>query len=277
MICCWHTAFQTLPSVASLMGCCCTAHRRTHLPNNHDSIFRLHSHILNNLCDCLVGLRSITQGTAALESPAALPPALPPAAPDLPWLNATATSAQSPVTDAAFGDALVELPPASGTTAPEVLSLIPLLVSPLRGKITAERGSSSSSSNLREAAPRELTGQPGIATAATVARMEAQRLALLEQQQQQAAADPGAVARGYGVTAEAPAAYSEILSQHNSYRARHQAGALLWDGLLADSAAGYAAQCVFDHDAASISGESLYANSATADTAAALRSAIQKW
>lgn len=233
-------------------------------------------YILNNLCDCLAGLRSITQGTAALESPAALPPALPPASPDLPWLNATATPAQSPVTDAAFGDAPLELPPASGTTAPEVLSLIPPLVSPLRGKIAAER-LFSSSSNLREAAPREIIGQPGIATAATVAKMEARRLALLEQRQQQAEADTGAVARGYGVTAEAPAAYSEILSQHNSYRARHQAGALLWDGLLADSAAGYAAQCVFDHDTASISGESLYANSATADTAAALRSAIQKW
>jgi uncharacterized protein YkwD len=111
--------------------------------------------------------------------------------------------------------------------------------------------------------------------------MQARHLALLLQQQQQQQQQQGSTGvDGVGWVSQAsdpPADYSEVLSQHNSYRARHQAPAMQWDGLLAGSAAAYAAQCVFEHDASASSGENLYASAAISDTAASLRNAIRLW
>jgi uncharacterized protein YkwD len=107
-------------------------------------------------------------------------------------------------------------------------------------------------------------------------------LLLLQQQQQQQQQQQKSTGGGGGVgligrATDTPAGYSEVLTQHNSYRAQHQAPPMQWDGLLAESAAAYAARCVFQHDASASSGENLYASAASTDTAASLRNAIRLW
>lgn len=72
--------------------------------------------------------------------------------------------------------------------------------------------------------------------------------------------------------------YTNILQQHNDYRAAHSAPALAWSEALATQAAQYAASCNYQHDTANtVDGENLYAISAGFSTQEALDRATPAW
>jgi hypothetical protein len=155
--------------------------------------------------------------------------------------------------------------PTSGTTAPEVLAGIPLLLNRLRCTIQPEQQQQQQLDPVGvDGAVQQMTGRPLAFTSAKAVRMESRRRAAVG---------------SFRLTTDAPAGYSDVLAQHNSFRAKHQVPPLQWDAALADGAAAFAAGCVFDHDAGSNAGENLYASSATAaaDTAASLLSAVRLW
>jgi len=156
-------------------------------------------------------------------------------------------------------------PPGSpgGTTDPLVLGLIPLLLAPSRCFIRPVPNNSP----LVLIQQHNLTGWPTSVTPARAARMRARH----RQRQQQYRAAGGAV------LSDPPMQYARILTQHNSYRAKHQAPALRWDGVLANGAATYAAACVWGHDPTADAGENLYASSDTANVTEALANAVQRW
>lgn len=184
----------------------------------------------------------------ALGPPAAALPANEP-----PWYNST--SYVQPLLHP--GPSPSGMLPTSGTSAPDVLALIPPLVAPIRCKIRPEQQLDPG----QGFGILEMTGQPLAFTSAKAARLESQHRAV----------------GGFRLTIEPPAQYSNILAQHNSYRAKHQVLAMQWDALLAQGAADFASGCVFEHDAASNAGENLYAVSATGDTATSLLNAVKLW
>lgn len=188
--------------------------------------------------------------------PAALPAAA--AADQPPWLNTSTLLVQPLIHTSGPG-----LLPTSGTTAPEVLASIPPLLTPERCKI---RPADDQQQQQLDTGPGprflQMAGLPMAVTAAKAVRMESRHRAV----------------GGFRLAADPPAQYSGILAQHNSYRTQHQVPGLQWDALLANSAANYAASCVFRPDVASNAGENLYASSATAaDTGAALMNAVRLW
>ena len=216
-------------------------------------------------CCCLLtviaGLRS-TQGTLALSNSAELATAS--AAGQQPSTSVTNSSIPRTLSelDAA---SLLALPPSGGTRDPLLLSAIPLLLAP---QVCVIQQEPAAPSQPRVISILQLTGRPKALTAARAAQLAA--LQAQAQMQHPAAVTPAEAAA-------VPAAYADILEQHNSYRARHQAQALQWDEALAAAAAAYAAQCVFDHDVASTSGESLYAAADSTDTARSLANAVHLW
>ncbi|KAF6264251.1 CAP domain-containing protein [Scenedesmus sp. NREL 46B-D3] len=76
---------------------------------------------------------------------------------------------------------------------------------------------------------------------------------------------------------QAGTTYQPILDRHNTYRARHQAGALTWSSTLASQAAAYAARCNFAHDRNANAGENLFATSDSNNSPGALTQAIDLW
>lgn len=71
-----------------------------------------------------------------------------------------------------------------------------------------------------------------------------------------------------------PSLYQAMVDMHNSYRAKHSALELLWDGLLASDIEEYASNCNMTH--ASF-GELMYATNRTDSPAAALKDAVTSW
>lgn len=77
-----------------------------------------------------------------------------------------------------------------------------------------------------------------------------------------------------GVSQPMPTKYQAIFELHNSFRATHQAPALMWDDALAAQAAAYAATCNFQHGAF---GENMFVTTQVSNVGAALDSAVRAW
>eukprot|EP00775_Hariotina_reticulata_P009628 gene9628-9788_t len=71
--------------------------------------------------------------------------------------------------------------------------------------------------------------------------------------------------------------FTTILSKHNTYRSKHQAGPLQWSDYQASRAAEYASRCTWGHDPNAQAGENLYASSSKSDPTGALTAAIEAW
>eukprot|EP00775_Hariotina_reticulata_P009626 gene9626-9786_t len=71
--------------------------------------------------------------------------------------------------------------------------------------------------------------------------------------------------------------FTTILSKHNTYRSKHQAGPLQWSDYQASRAAEYASRCTWGHDSNAQAGENLYASSSKSDPTGALTAAIEAW
>jgi hypothetical protein len=98
-------------------------------------------------------------------------------------------------------------------------------------------------------------------------RQYAKALAALKRADAAATADPIVAAAAGLVTAQG---VTDMLAQHNTYRARHNASALTWDATVTTSAQTWANKCIWDHEENTGYGENLYwTSSQNIDTATA--------
>lgn len=173
--------------------------------------------------------------------------------------------------------------PTSGTTDPAILATIPPLDAQPSNSIQAASVSSSAAVPQKLIAPDSTVVSEAGAASDTPLTAKGRPIRINRRQYTQALAalqkaDAAAAAEGR-VSAQAAAtpALQAVLNEHNSYRSRHAAPAMTWDDAAAAGAAGYAARCIWGHDAnRGPYGENLFATSVK-DANAALSQTTKAW